>query len=269
MTVRCEGDTDWNKLVTDRSLAVRNLGGYAPLGGYMTWLSPTVCLYLQKFAQAAVKPTKCQATASETVSVTRQRVVTRYRSVKVTKPTRINGRLYKVGTWKIPYKATESYTVAESHYVLATPAPCFLGIPYTSSGLCWTVPTVSGTPEKSCYEVTADLPARYWSEYSEYVSALNIVAHEPTHLWQASTVSNALVESQATCSSMQWLPYVAVQLGATPDDAQAIATYYWKIKYPGYLSLTSDYAKSHPYWSADCKPGGALDIRRDKGGFWP
>lgn len=284
VAVRCEGDTDWNMLVVQRNIDPGHLG-YVDSGRYyvatntyvssaiMMELAPQTCWYLQQFAQAAVKPTKCQATTSETVNVTRQQLVTRYRVVKVTKPTRVNGRLYRAGTWKIPYKAKVPYTVAESHDVLAPPAPCFLGIPATSSGLCWTVSTESGTPEKSCYEVTANPPGPYWNEYSKYVDALDTIAHESIHLWQAQAgfrvPSDQLVESQATCYGMQWLTYVAVQFGATPDDAQAIATYDWKIEYPGYLSVTSEYAKSHPYWSADCKPGGALDIRGDKSGFWP
>ena len=285
VAVRCEGDTDWVTLAAQRNFDPNDEAGYVDSGSYyvatnrfassatMMELSSTVCSYLQKFAQATVKPTKCQATTSETVNVNRQRLVTRYRLVKVTTPTRINGRLYKAGRWKIPYQVDVPYSVAESRDVLATPTPCFLGTPTTTGGWCWEVPTESGAPEKSCYEVAATPPDPYWSEYSRYASAIGTVAHESIHLWQTQAgyraPSDALVESQATCSSMQWLPHVAVQLGATPDDALAIATYYWRIRYPGYLSLKSDYAKSHPYWSADCKPGGALDIRGDKSGFWP
>ena len=33
---------------------------------------------------------------------------------------------------------------------------------------------------------------------------------------------------------MQWMPFVAQQLGATADDAQAIAVYYWDVIYPEY-----------------------------------
>ena len=32
---------------------------------------------------------------------------------------------------------------------------------------------------------------------------------------------------------MQWMPFVAQQLGAAPDDAQAIAVFYWDVIYPG------------------------------------
>ena len=61
---------------------------------------------------------------------------------------------------------------------------------------------------------------------------------------------------------MQWMPYVAEQLGDTPDDALAIARYFWDKVYP--LDI------SHPpYWSADCRPGGALDLHLPGSTSWP
>ena len=41
-----------------------------------------------------------------------------------------------------------------------------------------------------------------------------------------------LGEAKASCYGMQWMPFVAQQLGATADDAQAIARYYWDVIYP-------------------------------------
>ena len=166
-----------------------------------------------------------------------------------------------------------AYSISEPKDVLGAPAPCFLGTLATSGGWCSTVPTVSGSPQQSCYETTVNEPTGYWSNYFGYAWALDTLAHEAIHLWQdqagAPLPANALVESQAACYSMQWLPYVATQLGDTPDDAQAITDFYWKIAYPSYLSLTSAYAASRPYWSSDCAPGGALDIRSDKTGIRP
>jgi hypothetical protein len=251
VAVDCDGTTEWSALTAQQNIDPDGESGYVDGFTYLgstkrfvsnattMHLSPTTCALLQTFAQASIKPTKCQASTTATVSVMRQRLVTRYRAAKV----------------------------------IETAAPCFLGTPPTSRGWCWTVPTVSGSPEQSCYETTANEPAGFWSDYYGYAWALDTLAHEAIHLWQdqvgARVPANALVESQAACYSMQWLPYVATQLGDTPDDAQAIADFYWDIAYPSYLSLRSEYAVSRPYWSADCAPGGALDIRGDKTGIWP
>lgn len=103
--------------------------------------------------------------------------------------------------------------------------------------------------------------------------ALLTLAHETIHLEQdragAPVPPNRLVEAQAACSGLQWLDWVAVQLGDTLDDAQAIATFEWKLDYPLEARLREPYARAHPYWSAQCKPGGSLDIRPPGSTFWP
>jgi hypothetical protein len=285
VTVRCEGDNDWGLLAAQEKFDPAAEAGYVESPSYYVAtnrlvssalgmeLSPGTCLNLQLFAQAAVKPTKCQATTTEPVTVTRQRLLTRYRVVTLKKPTRLDGRLLKPGVWKIPYQVKVPYTETTTRDVLAPPAPCFLGTPSTSGGWCWSVPDQAGVPQKSCYVVNAAPPEPYWSSYYRYAAALGTLAHESIHLWQDQAGSlvtpDALVEAQATCSAMQWLTYVATQLGATPDDAQAIATFYWTIRYPNYRLLTDAYSLSRPYWSADCRPGGALDIRSDTSGLWP
>ena len=76
-------------------------------------------------------------------------------------------------------------------------------------------------------------------------------------------MTTAQAEAKADCYGMQWMPYVAEQLGDTPDDAQAIARWFWDKVYP--LSRPT-----HPeYWSADCRPGGALDARPAGTTAWP
>jgi hypothetical protein len=284
VTVRCEGDHDWSVLAAQQSFDPSVEAGYVDFSRSLATnrfvssattmeLSPGVCSYLQSFAQASVKPTKCQASTASTAQVTRFHVVTRYRVVTLSKPTVIDGRLLKPGVWKISSQVKAPYTVAQPQNALNPPAPCFLGTSTTSTGVCWRVPTASGTREDSCYDVTARPSGAYWSDYSAYASALATVAHEAIHLWQvqagAVVPADSLIESQATCSSMQWLPYVATQLGDTSNDAQAIADFYWKVRYPSYRSLTDAYSKTRPYWSADCRAGGALDIRSDKNGLWP
>ena len=101
--------------------------------------------------------------------------------------------------------------------------------------------------------------------------AILTLAHESIHLGGVvgGRLSNGLAagdqqaEAKADCSGMQWMPYVAEQLGDTPDDAQAIATYFWDKIYP--LSRAT-----HPeYWSPDCRPGGALDAHLPGATAWP
>jgi hypothetical protein len=62
---------------------------------------------------------------------------------------------------------------------------------------------------------------------------------------------------------------VAVQLGDSPDDAQQIADYAWLMVYPNKAKPTDAYSIQHPYWSPDCKPGGALDTRPVGSTVWP
>jgi hypothetical protein len=63
---------------------------------------------------------------------------------------------------------------------------------------------------------------------------------------------------------MQWMAYIAQQLGATADDAKAIAVYYWDVIYPQYK--TGGY---NQYWSADCRAGGSLDLHLPGKTSWP
>jgi hypothetical protein len=111
----------------------------------------------------------------------------------------------------------------------------------------------------------------YWTSYAAYSIAILTLAHESIHLGGVvgGRLSNGLAvgdqqaEAKADCQGMQWMPYVAEQLGDTPDDAQAIARYFWDKIYG--LSRVS-----HPeYWSPDCRPGGALDARPPGTAAWP
>jgi hypothetical protein len=146
--------------------------------------------------------------------------------------------------------------------------PCFLGRPIshvsTSPGICAT---------SGCFSAAARRPTAYWRSYHYSAEALLTLAHETIHIEQdqagAHVPPNSLVEAQATCSALQWLDWVAVQFGDTLDDAQAIATFAWKVDYPAEARLPESYARSHPYWSAQCKPGGSLDIRAGGSTFWP
>jgi hypothetical protein len=117
----------------------------------------------------------------------------------------------------------------------------------------------------------ATMSPAYWSAYNTYSIAILTLAHESIHLGGAvgGILSNGLpvgdpqAEAKGDCYGMQWMPYVAQQLGDTADDAQAIARYFWDEVYP--LDLPA-----HPeYWSADCRPGGALDLHLAGAAVWP
>jgi hypothetical protein len=126
-----------------------------------------------------------------------------------------------------------------------------------------------------CYlgadRTAAAMPQAYWSDYENDAIAILTLAHESVHL--GGTVGGMLAnglavgdqhaEAKADCYGMQWMPYVAEQLGDTADDAHAIARYFWDKIYP--LSLPAH----AQYWSADCRPGGALDERPSGTAAWP
>jgi hypothetical protein len=146
--------------------------------------------------------------------------------------------------------------------------PCFLG---SSIGHVSTVPGVCTAV--GCFSTVARKPAAYWQSYHHSAEALLTLAHETIHIEQARAGApvppNSLIEAQATCSGLQWLDWVAVEFGDTQDDAQAITTFEWKLDYPLEARLREPYALSHPYWSAQCKPGGSLDIRAPGSTYWP
>ena len=145
---------------------------------------------------------------------------------------------------------------------------CFVGIPSTAyPGIC------TDSTLTTCYSTAVDWSNDYYDAYDGYAQALLTLAHESIHIIQGTkghlVPPDTLIEAQAECSGMQWMAAVAVQLGDSADDAQTIADYQWLLVYPGKANLTDAYAKQRPYWSADCKPGGPLDIRSPGSTVWP
>jgi hypothetical protein len=113
-------------------------------------------------------------------------------------------------------------------------------------------------PPAPCFVNGRELTSNptFWNAYFQTAEALQTLVHESIHL------SGDPVESHAECYGMQWLAYAAAQLGDTPDDAHAIASYYATELYP------SRQTDAPAYWSADCKAGGALDLTPNDGS-WP
>jgi hypothetical protein len=108
----------------------------------------------------------------------------------------------------------------------------------------------------------------YWRRYDAVAEALLTLAHEAVHLGgvvggivDGVQVGDPRAEAKAECRGMQWLPWTAEQLGASAADARAIARYSFRVDYPR--------ERGTPYWSAQCVPGGALDIRPAWSQIWP
>ncbi len=87
----------------------------------------------------------------------------------------------------------------------------------------------------------------------EQVMAVHVLGHEAYHL---AGIRN---EAQTECEAMQRLDEVAVWLGATPEQARAIADRYHSDVYP---HLSSSYRNSA------CVDGGTMDVAPDDP-IWP
>lgn len=288
VAARCEGDNDWGILAKQGGFDPNAEAGYVNTvyspstnrfagTAAMMELSPGVCLHLQQFAQAAVKPTTCQGTKTVSVPVTTQKVVTRSRVVTLTRATRINGKLLQPGRHTIVTRVSVPVTTTESREVPGDQVPCFTGTASTSPAdrsLCWRVHDTAGRLQRQCFVVAGqDSADTYWGEFYEYVQALQTVAHESVHLLRAqeglARPADAILEAEAECTGMQTLATVATALGDTAADAHTLAVFYWSVIYPEQRLITDPYAVKRPYWSADCVPGGSLDARADKSLPWP
>ena len=248
MTVTCNGDYHWSLLAQQRGFDPAIELGYVPFFYYPSsgtvagnadqmFLGPKVCLALQQFGFAAVKPTECQATVTRTTTTY---VKMRYRAA-VWK--RADGKRVRRYAWRTRRIARTLTTSS-----LEPPANCYLG----------------GGRELAPQDQT------YWSTYRTDALGLWTLAHEAIHQQQflgGASVNSVLPpsETDANCRGLQWIPWVAEQFGATADDAQAIAEYAYEMLYPGYQNLTNN---GSPYWSPDCRPGGALDLTPNDN-LWP
>jgi hypothetical protein len=240
VTVQCHGETDWTALIRGRggdpdaesgfvATAWNGATGQLVSSSSVAELSGRdTCLLLDTFATATTKPTKCLVSTPTMVSLpVEKRVRVQQSGAAGAKP---RGRKAKRGVQRL--------------------GPCYLGNGKTAR----------------------PMTASFWSSYERYAVAILTLAHESIHLGGVvgGQLSNGLsvgdqqAEAKADCYGMQKMSYVAEQLGDTPDDAQAIAAYFWDRIYP--RARTSSYAH---YWSADCRPGGPLDIRPSGATAWP
>lgn len=240
VTVECDGQTDWNARASQYQFDPLVELGFVPFQYYISsrtvvadanhvFVSPTACWNLDQFGMATVKPTKCQSVVTQT---TTKLLPQRYR---VTVRVKVKGRWLKRTVWRVRFvRKTSTQTTTGST------GPCYLGNEQTA------------TSE----------PMSYWQSYSQYAQGILTLAHESVHLTQdraGVSIDAALPtsETNANCYGLQWMPYVAEQLGASPDDAEAIAEFAYDYLYPGYQGISHN---GSPYWSADCRPNGPLDL---------
>jgi hypothetical protein len=255
VNVRCEGDFDSSLLATQGASDPRFELGFVGFRFYKSSgaiydiadfaeLSPTVCSALQQFAIAATKPTKCTSLVEQTTTTTSfrpKRVAIRVRVTRL-----VHGALTKV--WAKRWKTVlERVSTSATTSTPGQPAPC-----YDAAGAL-------GNSQD----------AAYWSEYTRYALGILALAHESIHLggYVGGTLSNgtqagyADAEARAQCYGMQWMPYVAQQLGASPDDALAIARFTYARIFPLYKA-------NPPYWSSECRPDGTLDLHHTGAAIW-
>jgi hypothetical protein len=187
--MHCAGDYEWGQLSAQKNLPSSVWGyvevwGGSPLG--FAVISPQACRYLQTFAQANAKPTKC---APPTITYV-DRSVTTYHMVLV--------RVKKNGRWtskRVRRAIRTVETVAQQ--TPGPPVPCF-----TSNG-----------------DTAMSMPQSYWTDYSNYAMALATITHEPFH------ITGDHDEARVNCHGLQRISMIAQALGDTPDDAEQIARY--------------------------------------------
>lgn len=260
--VYCNGQNDWDILRAKYSFT-EWWWGYVPRPSHYwiatrTWvetspamqLAPIGCEKLWNFAKAAEKPTKCEASKTTTTS---QTVTVRYKkriATNVVRRAKVDGVFVKrrVNVYRMVWRTRQEQRASTTTVPLGR-VPCY-------------APAASGT--------TVAAPPGGDAEYSAYAFSLALLAHESIHLRDSKAgvsidlvATRELAESRAECLGMQNIHRVAEALGATPDDARAIAEYYATRYYP-----TRRTSPAPEYWSPACVPGGALD-ETPGDGIWP
>ena len=232
VAIHCEGDTDWGTLVRQRGGDPDAESGFVGT----SWNSATGQLVgLSSYAELSAAvclplDTFAQATTKPTKCLIPSSTVVSARAGTRARAQRLTTQRTKRGAERL--------------------GPCSLGDGKTATRM----------------------PAWFWSSYESFAVAIQTLAHESIHLGGVvgGRLSNGLpvgdqqAEAKADCYGLQQMQYVAEQLGDTPDDAQAIAGYFWDKVYP--RAKSSSYSQ---YWSPDCRPGGALDIRPPGSTIWP
>jgi hypothetical protein len=125
----------------------------------------------------------------------------------------------------------------------------FLMRPLQCTNLAWFHEAPARWDPRTCVESDC-------ARVASMAMALAVVAHESYHLLGYSN------EAQVECYGMQSIWFVANKLGASIDESQALASLYATRMYPQRRTQTPQ------YWSAECRDGGKLDLRRSLA-RWP
>jgi hypothetical protein len=163
-------------------------GGYATPPNRID-ISPTDCDALEAYASAEVKPTMCTTRQAVDSTITEK---VRYRK-KVWK--RVHGKRVRRTVWR-----TRTIVHPVQRTVLGS-EPCSKG-------------------SLDAFDVSLRSPG-----YSGYAHAIHTVAHEAIHVLDFRT-GVAPSETHAECAGMDAAPSVAVALGGTLEDGQALAAFY-------------------------------------------
>jgi hypothetical protein len=255
VAVRCEDQTAWSALTAGED----DLAGFVDLPPDSTTTNVKRTKYVWRYHRVHGKRKRYRVKVVQTVVVTHpDEFVTSAATIELSPA--ICGPLQTFA--EAATKPTKCVPDGGS-----APGPCFIGTPTNYA------PGVCANGQSNCFSTAADESDTYWGSYDAFANALQTLAHEAVHVQQATAgavvPADSVVEAQAECTGMQHLAQVAQLLGDSADDAQSVANFYWLLDYPEDQQLTEAYAQSHPYWSADCKPGGALDVRPSGSSVWP
>jgi hypothetical protein len=254
--VRCEDQASWNALNVNGDSS--EVLGFVKEPPHSTTTPVTRYRYVWAYKKVHGKRTRYRRKVPYTAFVTHADAFTAS-STTIELAPQVCGPLQQFAEAATkPTKCTPTFAAV----------PCFIGTPSTDfPGLC------TDSTLTVCYSTAIDWGDDFYAAYDGYAEALITLAHESIHITQTTAGNvvppDTVIEAQAECSGMQWTPQVAVQLGDTPDDGQTIADYVWLLAYPGEANPTDAYSMQHPYWSADCMPGGPLDIRPAGTTVWP
>jgi hypothetical protein len=256
VSVRCEDQAAWNALIpTDAA----NVAGFVTEPPHSTTTRVIRSHYVWRWKVVHGKRTRYRRKVSYTAVITHPDMFVSSATTIELSPG-VCQPLQQFGEANVKPTKCQPGTAA--------PVPCFLGSPTSEyPGIC------QDAALTVCFATATDWSEDYFTAYATSAQALLTLAHESIHLQQATAGAivppDSLIESQAECSGMQWTARVAEQFGDSPDDAQTIAAFYWLIGYPVEASASDPYSLARPYWSADCKPGGPLDIRPAGSTVWP
>jgi hypothetical protein len=236
--VYCDGENDWAHLAAEQGFDPNTFATWVSFWYYgdtrtisrnsdIAHISPRVCRDLWRYGMAAVKPTKCPTVTHRTKTV----VTTIMVSKKVRAKVKVKGKWKTViKSIRVPKKVKRQVT----QDVPGAPAPCYSG-----------ASLAAGTP----------------ANYADYVYALMQLGRDSIYMhdFRIGVPIDGPFDIRANCLGIEAIPDIAVQFGATPDDAHSIASYAYNVFYASW--------RAQPYWSADCRENGRLDTSPGDGTF--